>query len=353
MIEEFHPRKTRLLVGHEKQLNIVKSAINNSKLHHSWIFEGPNGVGKATFAYLIANILLSSRKDNNKINNQIYNNVHPDLKIIEDDSIVSKQGATSNIIPVSKVREIEDFFSKKASYAGWRVAIIDSLDKLNIYGLNALLKILEEPPKKSLILAIANRNSNTIPTLKSRCNILRFSLLEKSDCEKILTNLIADLNIEIMNKLLILSEGSPGKAISIYENKGIEIYEKISELFLNLPNISMTSIENIHKLIISKSGNEALNILRVLFTVFISRTYRRHFNIINDDINKYEKDAQLNCIDKMSMSNLSTLWENICDNINQTILFNLDKKQAVLEMVNELIKILKYKENYVLNINGK
>ena len=55
----------------------------------------------------------------------------------------------------------------------------------------------------------------------------------------------------------------------------------------------------------------------------------------------------------MSMSNLSTLWENICDNINQTILFNLDKKQAVLEMVNELIKILKYKENYVLNINGK
>ena len=115
----------------------------------------------------------------------------------------------------------------------------------------------------------------------------------------------------------------------------------------------MTSIENIHKLIISKSGNEALNILSVLFTVFISRTYRRHFNIINDDINKYEKDAQLNCIDKMSMSNLSTLWENICDNINQTILFNLDKKQAVLEMVNELIKILKYKENYVLNINGK
>jgi len=71
MIEEFHPRKTRLLIGHEKQLNIIKSAINNSKLHHSWIFEGPNGVGKATFAYLIANILLSSRKDNNKINNQI------------------------------------------------------------------------------------------------------------------------------------------------------------------------------------------------------------------------------------------------------------------------------------------
>ena len=86
MLEEFHPRKTKLLLGHDKQINTFKVAIKNEKLHHSWILEGPEGIGKSTFAYLITRLMLTSNpKDSffkneifyeeNSINNQILNNM--------------------------------------------------------------------------------------------------------------------------------------------------------------------------------------------------------------------------------------------------------------------------------------
>ena len=81
MIEDFHPRKTKILIGHNKQLKIIKTSITKNKLHHSWILEGPNGVGKATFSYEIAKTLLSLNQVSSTINRQIYNNTHPDLKI--------------------------------------------------------------------------------------------------------------------------------------------------------------------------------------------------------------------------------------------------------------------------------
>lgn len=360
MLEEFHPRKTKLLLGHDKQINTFKVAIKNEKLHHSWILEGPEGIGKSTFAYLITRLMLTSNpkdsflKNNifyeeNSINNQILNNVHPDLKVIENTSQEKNSTSSSNIIPVSKVREIENFFSKKASFGGWRICIIDSLDKLNTYGLNSLLKILEEPPEKSLILAISNSKTNILSTLRSRCSILRFSALNNYDCSNILNNILVNIGNEELQKLIILSEGSPGKALIIHNNKGLELYKIIVKLFLNIPTISMSSIENINDILVNKTNINGLNIIKIIFAVFISRTYRRHYNIINDEISEDEIKAQINCLKKLNLDNLSTFWDRIYDIINQAILLNLNKKQTVLEIINDLTKLLNNAENYVLN----
>ena len=360
MLEELHPKKTKLLLGHDKQLNTFKIAIKNKKLHHSWILEGPEGIGKSTFAYFIARSMLAHNPkdvffnnknfyEDNPVNNQIINNVHPDLKVIEN--TIQEKGviSTSNIIPVSKVREIENFFSKKPSFGGWRICIIDSLDKLNTYGLNSLLKILEEPPEKSLILAISNSKTNILSTLRSRCSILRFSALNNYDCSKILNNILVNIDNDELQKLMILSEGSPGKALIIYNNKGLKLYELIIRLFLNIPTISISSIEDINDILVHKSNIDGLRIIKIIFAVFISRTYRRHYNIISDEVSKDEIKSQINCLKKLNLDNLSTFWDKIYDIMNQAVLLNLDKKQTILEMINELTKVLSNEENYVLN----
>ena len=111
----------------------------------------------------------------------------------------------------------------------------------------------------------------------------------------------------------------------------------------------MLSIENINDILVNKSNIDGLSIIKIIFAVFISRTYRRHYNIINDEISEDEIKAQINCLKKLNLDNLSTFWDRIYDIINQAILLNLNKKQAVLEIINELTKSLNNEEKYVLN----
>ena len=99
----------------------------------------------------------------------------------------------------------------------------------------------------------------------------------------------------------------------------------------------------------NKNNIDGLSIIKIIFAVFISRTYRRHYNIIDDEISEYEIKAQINCLKKLNLNNLSTFWDRIYDIMNQAILFNLNKKQTVLEIINDLTKLLNNEENYMLN----
>ena len=360
MSEKHIPQLSKFLIGHHKQINTFKLAFKNNKLHHSWMLTGDYGIGKATFAYSVAVSLLNNNnldiklnnnqlesKDDYKTNQEII--LHPDLKIINsisDDSLNN----SNNIIPVSKVREIDEFYSKKSTFNTWRISIIDSLDNLNVFGLNALLKILEEPPQKSLILLVSNKNSNVLSTLKSRCNILKFYPLKQNECKNILKYTFPDITQETMDKLLILSNGSPGKAVNIYNNEGLELYSYIIKLFLLLPNISFKSLGNIYERLSIRKNNDGLQNFKILLTIFISRSIKFNLGGISNFINEEESKAMKNCLENINPPDLSEFWQIACEIINEANIYNLDKKQVILEIVNILKEHLKSdKERYTLN----
>ena len=355
-----HPKYTKEFIGHEREKKIFEDAFFNNTLHHSWLLEGPAGVGKATFAYSVVRAIFSRNyyedkeislfsgikkeskntldfnfNEDNLIHKRVSKNTHVDLKIIEKISI-DKSPYSNDIIPVNKVREIEKFFSKTSGEGGWRIALIDSLDNLNKHGSNSLLKILEEPPQNCLIFLISNNKSNVLDTIRSRCRVLKFSTLNDNNTKLVIKNSTLNEDEEDLYKLNIISNGSPGKALIILNNNGLEIYDYLINIFLLVPNIEENSIDKLMNYISNTKNSFGIKIINLLITIFFNRTYRRSLKLIKLDISKNEKEAQEKFINDYNVADIPLLWEKITTQLNITSNFNLDKKQAIINLVDNI-----------------
>ena len=374
MTIKIHPRYTKEFIGHNKEKKIFEDSYFNNSLQHCWLLEGSQGIGKATFAYCAARSILSLNKShseglslfndledqnknnslnfnydlNNSIHNRISENTHSDLKIIEP-LYDQKTTLTKEIIPVDRVREIESFFSMTSGEGGWRIAIIDSLDNLNKHGSNALLKILEEPPKKCLIFLISSNKSNVLDTIRSRSRILKFFELNHEDTKLIIqTKTIVQNELELQ-KVNLLAEGSPGKAIMLYNNNGLNIYDALIDLFNKTSEIDTKNIDPLLKDITNKKNMFGIKIISILITIYLNRALRRSLKLIKLDISKTEKESQEKFLQYFNIADIPSLWENISTHINLSLRYNLDKKQTLIAII-EKLKNLK-KNNEVLKGN--
>jgi DNA polymerase-3 subunit delta' len=141
---------------------------------------GPDGVGKATFAYRAARRLLGAPPSakhglmgsapEDPVSRLVASRAHPDLMVLQRDS---EDGKSRKQIPVEEARGLPEFFAKTPAMAAWRVAIVDTADDLNASGANALLKILEEPPPRGIIFLASATPAALLPTIRSRCRLLR------------------------------------------------------------------------------------------------------------------------------------------------------------------------------------
>ncbi len=201
--------------GHETAQMELLTSVSTGRMHHGWMFNGPRGIGKFRLALQFAATLLSGKIDcldmqaDDREAHLILNNSHPDLRIIQrpyDD-----KGKQKSEIPVSSIRQLIKFFSLRPAMGGWRIAIIDSLDEMNRNGENALLKTLEEPPPKSLIILVVHGETPVLPTIKSRCRMLRFAPLEDESALRALTNV--GMKEADAKDALSYAPGRPGKAI--------------------------------------------------------------------------------------------------------------------------------------------
>jgi len=174
--ESIHPAASGRLVGHEAAKRRMLEAVSSGRLHHAWLLSGPRGIGKATLAYRFARFLLAYPErvgetvDNLAVpaDHPVFHHVaahaHPDLFVLERE-IDPKTGRARAIINVEDVRKTIHFLSMTAAEGGWRVAIIDAADEMNANAANALLKILEEPPEKSILFLVAHAPGKLLPTM--------------------------------------------------------------------------------------------------------------------------------------------------------------------------------------------
>jgi len=203
--------------GHEAAKREFLRSADSGRLHHGWLLRGPRGIGKSRLALQFALHLLGGGAEAlgatsaSRVGQLVLAGSHPDLRLIRRP--VDDSGKVKAEIPAETVRALSDFFSLRPAMGGWRVAIIDALDELNRFGLNAILKTLEEPPARSVIFLVSHGEQLVLPTIRSRCHEVRLSVLSEAETRAALA--LSGREGVDAERLMRLSPGRPGRAAQL------------------------------------------------------------------------------------------------------------------------------------------
>jgi DNA polymerase III subunit delta' len=250
------PRANPYLLGHEAvEANFIHE-FAQGRMHHAHLITGPKGIGKATLAFRLARHILSSGAqsvtveeapsfslfgdepaapkpatigntagdEHSPIFKRIASGSHADLLTLSPAYDAKKQ-VEKNLITVEEARQVPSFMSLTPAEGLWRVVIIDAVDQLNTQAANALLKILEEPPAKAILFLICHRPGALLPTIRSRCRLMKLSTPDDNAFAKILGQIAPSIETHEYAALYALAQGSPGHAITLYEHEGLKWYE--------------------------------------------------------------------------------------------------------------------------------
>jgi len=241
MAELRHPREVFDLTGHEGTEAAFEATRARGRLHHAWLLTGPEGAGKATFAYRAARRLLGAPPDaaygvlgaspDHPVSRQVIAHAHPDLIVLER---LGPDGKARKVIPVDEARQLSEFFSKSPASAPHRVAIVDAADDLNVNAANAILKTLEEPPAHGVLLMVSHSPGRLLPTIRSRCRRLAFQPLNLEAAAAFVRER-EDISAEDALRLAKMAGGAPGGAWALAHADAIAMDDAARALLEGLP----------------------------------------------------------------------------------------------------------------------
>jgi DNA polymerase-3 subunit delta' len=210
--------------GHSAPTRAFLDARASGRMHHAWLLTGPQGVGKGSFARAAALRLLADaagpRVDLPGIETPPDHRIvklweagsHPDIMLLER-LYRDKTKDFARSITVDQVRGLSRLFATSPSFSPVRVVIVDAADDMERSGANALLKLLEEPPSDAIFLLVSHAPARLLPTIRSRCRVLRFEPLDVADMTAALAHALPESGPGEIAKLVAIGDGAPGKAI--------------------------------------------------------------------------------------------------------------------------------------------
>lgn len=206
-----------ILEGHSAPWREWRAAQASPRMHHAWILTGPKGVGKASFAYVAAAQLVAEPGVP-----QPEIEAHPDILIprhppaTKEDEKKRDEGLPHNVkrsIPVDEIRALQRRLTTRPTLGSRRAIILDPADDLETSAVNALLKSLEEPPAGTYFLLVTHRLGRLLPTIRSRCRILRFAPLSDGAVDGILKTQAPQADGPTRAAAVAAAQGSPGVAL--------------------------------------------------------------------------------------------------------------------------------------------
>jgi DNA polymerase III subunit delta' len=241
-----HPRERQVLFGQQAAEESFLAALGTGRLHHAWLVGGPEGIGKATLAYRAARFLLApaeqrgeglSVRPGGTAARQVAALSHPGLAVLR--RTPGQDGkAPSAGIPVESVRRALGLFATTAADGGHRVCIVDCAEDLNAQGANALLKMVEEPPAKSLFFIVSHAPQRILPTIRSRCRRLDLRPLPTATIVEALKSLgpeFAATEPGLLQRAAALSDGSVRRAVTLLDADKIALVDAVERDLAALP----------------------------------------------------------------------------------------------------------------------
>lgn len=256
-----HPREVYSLVGHTAAEKNFARLLEQKKLHHAWLINGSKGIGKATLAYrMIRSVLggvpqttgMLDVPEGDPISKRVQSLGHGDFLLIRRPYDVKTKKLRAEI-PISETRKISDFFSRKPSEGGWRICLIDSIDEMNRSATNAVLKTLEEPPEKALLILLTSAPGRLLPTIRSRCIDLSLHGVEDKELENWMEGRTDASSVDV-KAAVKLAKGAPGKAYALAQNADT-VLRPLRGFIENFPKSSPSMTHMISDALSSQQAN--------------------------------------------------------------------------------------------------
>ncbi len=337
-ISTVHPRETVELFGHREAETALLNAYRSGRIPHAWLIGGASGIGKATLAYRMARFVLAHRDPgsaevqraktlfvdrSDPVARHVAAGAHGGLLTLE--RTVNDKGVLRTVITVDETRETISFFGSTAAVEGWRVCIVDTVEDLNPNAANALLKVLEEPPRQSLFLLVSHTPARLLPTILSRCRKLPLRPLATEDVVAAAAQ-AASLAPDdpALAEAADAAEGSVARALTLLGGDALKLQQRTANLLASLPRVDPREL---HAL------GEALPLSdRVALSAFIDGVDRWVGERLRAD------DANANLA---RLARLAEVWEKISRAARDTAEYNLERKPLVFSVFGMLAEAVR------------
>ncbi len=263
----------RDIIEQPQAVRILQKSVRDGRVAHAYLFSGIEGVGKTSCAISLAQVLNCENGGEDGCGRcpacrKIAHLNFPDFRKIEP-------GGPARIITIEAIRSLRREIYLRPVEGNYKVFLITGADRMNEQSSNALLKVLEEPPEESILILATSYPHLLLPTILSRCQTIRFKRLSR---EKVIEILRSKLDISGREAKFVagLSEGSPGKALSLLK-LGLEERDKIIS-WLKKRDVSVEDIFSIAERITARSNGRREKLLRFLEVVL--SWYRDLFMIV-------------------------------------------------------------------------
>jgi DNA polymerase-3 subunit delta' len=351
------PRQNPELAGQAGAERALLDAYRSGRLPHAWLIAGPRGIGKASLAYRFARFVLAEgaggggglfgerlRPESLVIPTEspVFRKVaagsHPDLFTVErryDD----KRDRLKTEIVVDDVRGLGNFLHLTPAEGGWRVVVIDSADGMNRNAANAVLKLLEEPPKRALLLLVSHAPGGLLPTIRSRCRKLILSPLDEPTLAALLQRHLPDLDAGEHQALARLAEGSIGRALDLAAAGGLDLYREMIGLFADLPRLDIAAAHALADRLGRRGQEQAFATAVELMIRWLSRALRAGATgragpyAIEGEGALSRRLISVAGPNRRGLDRWLDLWDKLIRQIDRADGANLDRKQVFLNAV--------------------
>ncbi|MBX9588430.1 MAG: DNA polymerase III subunit delta' [Hyphomonadaceae bacterium] len=344
-----HPRETQALFGHAAAEQSLAAAFAGGRMHHAWLLAGRAGIGKATLAYRLARHVLARQEERDPSGKslevsagsaaarQVAALSHAGLLVLRR-PYDAKAKRFGSAIPVDEVRRLKSFLGLTSGDETWRVVIVDAADELNLNAANALLKSLEEPPRRALFLLIASEPSGLLPTILSRCRRLDLQPLAAGPLRQATDAAVAAADVEKptteqWDQFERLAAGSVRRALQLAASGGLDLHQRLAGIFAQLPAVDWTAAHTLTDSLAAAAQEQR-------FAVFFELLLDTLAHLVRARATGQGAPADValakRLIPESGVPQWAALWEAILRDKTDADELNLDRKALIMRILARL-----------------
>jgi len=329
------PAQNTKIFGHGETLEFLAMAYRSGTLHHALLLEGPAGIGKATLAYRFAAHVLTHPQPESAP--ETIGDPDPDSPVMRQlgsgashhllhlaRPVDIKTGKVRSAITVDEVRRAGHFLAQTSGTGNWRIIIIDPADDMNRSAANAILKILEEPPKRTLFLVLSHAPGKLLPTIRSRCMPLRLQPLNDMQLLQGLEHLgLAGQDPAVLEAVVHHSRGSLSNALLLLRYGGLEIAEAFEQILRDGPAQSRRVVHTLADTLTARDRETA-------FGFFVDYAEERVMEMAREEAER----GNLAAADHWAL-----LSSRLQESLATAASYNLDRKQTIISLFSSLSRV--------------